>query len=223
MYDAIIVGARCAGSPLAMLLARKGYRVLLLDHAHFPSDMRMSTHYIHQPAWRGSNGGSCLTESHHPECPVITSHKYDFGEFVLTGSPPPFEEVSEAYAPRRTVLDKVLVDAAVEAGAELREGFSVKTLTSDNGRVTGICGSASKGRPVTEQARIVVGADGMNSMVARSVRAPQYNQVPRRQMSDFSYWSGVEIEGLEFYPAIIGRFTVGIPTMVWPWSASTGR
>ena len=48
MYDAIVVGARCAGSPTAMLLARKGYRVLLVDKASFPSDT-MSTHYIHQP------------------------------------------------------------------------------------------------------------------------------------------------------------------------------
>jgi flavin-dependent dehydrogenase len=82
----------------------------------------------------------------------------------------------------------------------LREGFSVERLAGDNGRVTGICGSASKGRPVTEQGRIVVGADGMNSLVAGSVRAPQYNKIPRRQMTYFSYWSGVEVEGLEFYP-----------------------
>ncbi|HXF60055.1 MAG TPA: FAD-dependent monooxygenase, partial [Caldilineaceae bacterium] len=53
MYDAIVVGARCAGSPTAMLLARKGYRVLLLDKAGFPSDT-LSTHYIHQP------GVACL-------------------------------------------------------------------------------------------------------------------------------------------------------------------
>ena len=53
MYDAIIVGARCAGAPTAMLLARKGYRVLLLDKAHFPSDT-LSVHYIHQP------GVACL-------------------------------------------------------------------------------------------------------------------------------------------------------------------
>ena len=46
MYDAIVVGARCAGSPTAMLLARRGYRVLLLDRAGFPSDT-LSTHYIH--------------------------------------------------------------------------------------------------------------------------------------------------------------------------------
>jgi flavin-dependent dehydrogenase len=81
----------------------------------------------------------------------------------------------------------------------LREGFSVDSLTSDDSGVTGIRGWA-KGRPVIEHARIVVGADGMNSLVARCVRAPQYNQVPRRQLTYFSYWRNVAIEGLEFYP-----------------------
>ncbi len=107
MYDAIIVGARCAGSPLAMLLARKGYRVLLLDHAHFPSDMRMSTHYIHQPRVARLKRWKLLDRVASSGCPVITSAKYDFGEFALTGSPPPFEDVSVAYAPRRTVPDKI--------------------------------------------------------------------------------------------------------------------
>jgi len=214
VYDAIIVGARCAGSPLAMLLVRKGYRVLLLDRAHFPSDMRMSTHYIHQPGVARLKRWKLLDRVASSGCPVIRSYKYDFGQFTLTGSPPPFEEVSEAYAPRRTVLDKILVDAAVEAGAELREGFSVERLTGDNGRITGICGSASRGRPVTEQASIVVGADGMNSLVARSVGTPQYNRVPRRQTTYFSYWSGVDVAGLEFYP---GHYRA-----VYAWNTNDG-
>ena len=60
MYDAIVVGARCAGSPTAMLLARKGYKVLLLDKAGFPSDT-LSTHYIHQPVSPDSRSGGCWT------------------------------------------------------------------------------------------------------------------------------------------------------------------
>jgi flavin-dependent dehydrogenase len=200
MYDAIIVGARCAGSPLAMLLARKGYSVLLLDRAHFPSDMRMSTHLIHQPGISRLKRWNLLERIESSGCPAITGYKYDLGSFTLTGCPPAHEDARVAYAPRRTVLDKILVDAAVESGAELREGFSVETVTSDNGRVTGIRGSLLNGRAVTEQARILVGADGMNSLVARCVRAQQYNQVERRQLTYFSYWSNVEIEGLEFYP-----------------------
>ena len=199
MYDAIVVGARCAGSPLAMLLARKGYRVLLLDRASFPSDMRMSTHFIHQPGIARLERWNLLDRIA-SGCPPVTGYRYDFGDFALTGSPPGFENVMVAYAPRRTVLDKVLVDAAVESGAELREQFSVDALTEDNGRVTGIRGSAAKGRMTIEHASIVIGADGMNSFVARFVKAPQYKGVPRRQMTYFSYWSGVKIDGLEFYP-----------------------
>jgi 2-polyprenyl-6-methoxyphenol hydroxylase-like FAD-dependent oxidoreductase len=200
MYDAIIVGARCGGSPLAMLLARKGYQVLLLDRASFPSDMRMSTHFIHQPGIARLGRWNLRDRIAASGCPPVTSYRYDLGAFALTGAPPPFESESVAFAPRRTVLDKILVDAAVESGAELREKFSVETLTSDNERVTGIRGSEPNGISSTEKARIVIGADGMNSLVARSVHAAEYNQVPRRLMTYFSYWSGVEIEGFEFYP-----------------------
>lgn len=200
MYDAIVVGARCAGSPLAMLLARKGYRVLLLDRAKFPSDMRMSTHFIHQPGIARLKRWNLLDHVAASGCPAVAGYIYDFGEFALTGSPPAFEGTGTAYAPRRTVLDKILVDAAVEAGAELREEFYVETVTIDDGRVTCVRGRDASGRPIAEQARVVIGADGMNSLVARCVRAPEYNNVPRRQMTYFSYWSGVECEGLEFYP-----------------------
>ncbi len=123
MYDAIIVGARCAGSPLAML-ARKGYRMLLVDRARFPSDMRMSTHYIHQPGVARLERWNLLERVESSGCPVITSHKYDFGDFALTGSPPAFEEVSVAYAPRRTVLDKILLAQTTITGASLSRKLS---------------------------------------------------------------------------------------------------
>jgi flavin-dependent dehydrogenase len=199
-YDVIIVGARCAGSPLAMLLARKGYRVLLLDRAKFPSNMPMSTHLVHQPGIARLKRWNLLERLTASGCPPITSYSYDAGEFTLTGCPSPAEGVSEAYAPRRTVLDKILVDAAVEAGAELREHFSVKTLTYRGHGVTGVRGSTENNRDVTEQARIVVGADGMNSVVARSVRAPEYNSMPPLMVTHFSYWSAVKLEGVELYP-----------------------
>ena len=102
--------------------------------------------------------------------------------------------------PRRFVLDKILADAAVEAGAELREHFSVEALTYDGQCVTGVRGSTKNDRAITEQGRIVVGADGMNSIVARSVPAPEYNRMPRLMTTYFSYWSGVKIDGVELYP-----------------------
>ncbi len=102
--------------------------------------------------------------------------------------------------PRRAALDRVLVDAAVEAGAELREGFVVDDLSYDDERVTGIEGRAtSGGARASEAARFVVGADGRNSGVAKRVQAPAYETVPTVSCWYFSYWSGVPGDGLELY------------------------
>jgi flavin-dependent dehydrogenase len=198
MYDVIILGARCAGSPTAMLLARKGYRVLLVDRATFPSDMVMSTHLIWQPGVASMKRWGLLEKIQASGCPAIGKLMVDLGPFTLVGSPPPAEGVADAYSPRRTVLDKILVDGAVAAGAELREGFSVSEVLVDGGRATGIRGTSS-GATVTEHGRLVIGADGMHSMVARSVGAPQYNARPPLQGTYFTYWSGVAIEGVEYY------------------------
>lgn len=127
MFDAIVVGARCAGSPTAMLLARRGYRVLLLDRARFPSDT-ISTHWIWPPGVACLKRWGLLDRVVASNCPPIRSLGLDLGAFVLTGVLPAVEGVDEMYAPRRTVLDKLLLDAAAEAGAEVREGFAVTGL-----------------------------------------------------------------------------------------------
>jgi flavin-dependent dehydrogenase len=199
MYDAIVVGARCAGSPTAMLLARKGYRVLLVDKAGFPSD-HLSTHWIHQPGVARLERWGLHERLAASGCPPITSISMDFGSFALRGTPPPSGDVAEAYCPRCAVLDKLLVDAAVEAGAELREHFSVQDLVWDGDRVSGITGRSATGMTVTEQARMVIGADGLHSLVARQVEAPTYNSKPALQCAYYSYWSGVPLDGVGFYP-----------------------
>jgi flavin-dependent dehydrogenase len=199
MYDAIVVGARCAGSPTAMLLARKGYRVLLLDRDTFPSD-HLSTHWIHQPGVARLGRWELRERLVATGCPPITSITMDLGPFALRGTPPPAGDVAEAYCPRRTVLDKLLVDAAVEAGAELRQDFSVQDLIWDGDHVSGITGRSATGTTVTEQARIVIGADGIHSLVARRVGSPSYNTKPTFACAYYSYWSGVPLEGVEFYP-----------------------
>jgi flavin-dependent dehydrogenase len=199
MYDAIVIGARCAGSPTAMLLARKGYRVLLLDRDTFPSD-HLSTHWIHQPGVARLARWGLRDRLAATGCPPITSITMDVGPFALRGSPPPFDGVAEAYCPRRTVLDKLLVDAAVESGAELRERFAVQELVWDGDRVTGVTGQTAGGTPVTERARIVIGADGIHSLVARQVQAATYNERPTYSCAYYSYWSGVPLESVEFYP-----------------------
>jgi flavin-dependent dehydrogenase len=199
MYDAIVVGARCAGAPTAMLLARKGYRVLLVDREAFPSD-HMSTHWIHQPGVARLERWGLRERLAATGCPPITSITMDLGPFALRGTPPPAGDVAEAYCPRRTVLDKLLVDAAVEAGVELREQFLVQDLVWDSGRVSGLTGRSATGTTVTEQARIVIGADGIHSLVARQVEAPSYNTRPTFACTYYSYWSGVPLDGVEFYP-----------------------
>jgi flavin-dependent dehydrogenase len=199
MYDAIVVGARCAGSPTAMLLARKGYRVLLLDRDSFPSD-HLSAHWIHQPGVARLERWGLRHRLTATGCPPITSITMDLGPFALRGSPPALEGVAEAYCPRRTVLDKLLVDAAVESGAELRERFSVEQLVWDGEQVSGISGRSAAGASVTEHARIVIGADGIHSLVARQVQAPTYNERPTYSCAYYSYWSGVPVKSVEFYP-----------------------
>jgi 2-polyprenyl-6-methoxyphenol hydroxylase-like FAD-dependent oxidoreductase len=199
MYDAIVVGARCAGSPTAMLLARQGYRVLLLDRAGFPSDT-LSTHYIHQPGVARLKRWGLLDKVVASNCPPARRQVLDLGPFALVGTPPPADGVTDGYAPRRRVLDTILVEAAVQAGAELREHFTVHELLTDGERVTGIRGHAAGGAMVAEEARIVIGADGLRSFVARSVQAPTHNARPARTCAYYSYWSDVPVAGAELYP-----------------------
>src|SRR5205823_9730368 len=87
----------------------------------------------------------------------------DWGHLSLLGTPPPRDDVAESYAPRRTLLDKLLVDAAVAAGAELWEGFAVHDILWNGDRVTGVRGQTQRGVNVTENAHLVIGADGRHS------------------------------------------------------------
>lgn len=88
----------------------------------------------------------------------------------------PGDGISHSLCPRRTVLDKLLVDAAVEAGAELLDGFVVDEISTENGVVQGIRGRHKGGAAVAHRARVVIGADGQFSFVAKAVQAPQYNE-----------------------------------------------
>src|SRR5260370_29526019 len=153
MYDAIVVGARCAGSSTALLLAQKGYKVLLVDRSSFPSDLPFSTHYIHQSGIARLKRWGVLDKVVRSGCPPITTFYFDFHTFALTGSLPPADAMREAHAPRRKVLDSILVDAAAAAGVELRSGFSVDDLLCENGAICGIRGRKKGGSSVAEKAR----------------------------------------------------------------------
>ncbi len=192
-YDAIVIGARCAGSPTAMLLARKGYKVLVVDRATFPSDT-VSTHLIQPQGIAALRRWGLLDRLVATGCPAIDTYVFDFGPLVITGSPGTTDS-PVSYSPRRTILDKLLVDAAAEAGAEIRERFSVDEVMVSDGQVTGIRGRDSNGASVTETARIVIGADGHNSLVARAVSPDRYHEKPPLLAGYYAYWSGLDMRG----------------------------
>ncbi|MBP7620279.1 MAG: NAD(P)/FAD-dependent oxidoreductase [Gemmatimonadales bacterium] len=199
MYDAIIVGARCAGSPTAMLLARQGFKVLLVDRSTFPSDT-ISTHILwpHGAEILARWGllGSLAATGAPPICRHMT---FDVGPFALRGTIPDANDGMGGFCPRRTVLDSLLLHAAAEAGADVREGLLVDDLLVAGDRVVGIRGHGRDAHRVEDHARIVIGADGVNSFVARAVRAPEYDVRPVAACGYYSYFSGVRQDDIELY------------------------
>jgi 2-polyprenyl-6-methoxyphenol hydroxylase-like FAD-dependent oxidoreductase len=192
-FDAIVVGARCAGSPTAMLLARKGYRVLVVDRATFPSDT-VSTHIVHPLGVAALARWGLLDRLAATGCPPIHTYAFDFGPFTISGSPGT-PDAPVAYCPRRTVLDKLLVDGAAEAGAEIREGFIVEEVLIEDGRVVGIKGRSQGGQTVAERASVVIGADGRYSLVAETVQGEQYNEKSPLLAAYYTYWSNLPMDG----------------------------
>jgi 2-polyprenyl-6-methoxyphenol hydroxylase-like FAD-dependent oxidoreductase len=192
-YDVIVVGARCAGSPLAMLLARKGYRVLVVDRAKFPSDT-CSTHVLHPGAVAALRRWGLLERLESTGCPAIHTYAFDFGPFTISGSPGTSES-PVAYCPRRTILDKLLVDAAVLAGAQVREGYGVEEVVLEGGRVVGVRGQSEGGSLSTERASIVVGADGRHSRIAEAVGPERYNEKPPLLAAYYAYYRGLPMDG----------------------------
>lgn len=211
MYDVIVVGARCAGSPTAMLLARKGHRVLLVDRMGFPSD-KMSTHYIHAPGVLRLQRWGLLDAVRATGAPDVTMQSLEHVDFRLRGFALPFEGVRTSIGPRRVVLDRILLEAAAAAGSEVRERFTVRELLWDDGRVVGIVGSDHQRGIVRERAAIVIGADGMHSRVAEQVQAPRYDVVPTLTFGYYSYWSGLDFDGDISFFHRDGRIMGAIPT-----------
>jgi flavin-dependent dehydrogenase len=199
MYDAIIVGARCAGSPTGMLLARKGYRVLVVDKATFPSDT-ISTHILwphgtEKLARWGLSGALEATGAP----PICRRMSFDVGPFALRGTIPDANEGRGGFCPRRTVLDTLLLNAAAASGAEIREAFTVESLLFDGDAVVGIRGRHRGGTAVEERARIVIGADGVRSFVAKQTQAPEYDRRPIIACGYYSYFRDVPQDDIELY------------------------
>jgi 2-polyprenyl-6-methoxyphenol hydroxylase-like FAD-dependent oxidoreductase len=198
MYDAIVVGARCAGAPTALLLARAGYRVLLLDKSAYGADT-LSTHLVHQPGVAALARWGVLEHVRASGCPPLERTVYEVADIHINGYAGGVAGQRAKFAPRRRVLDALLVDAAVEAGAEYRERCRVTGLLwNEAGRVVGVEGRRG-GRAFTEGARLVIGADGMRSTVAQLVAAPYTVQDALMTCAYYTYWSDVPAEGVELY------------------------
>ena len=198
MYDVIVVGARVAGASTALLLARRGLKVLAVDRATFPSDT-LSTHQVQVPGVARLRRWGILDGVLAAGTPAASSVRFDPGPVVLRGRFPEFEGASAVYSPRRTLLDKLLVDAARAAGAEVRERFAFDELVWDGDRVTGIRGRLAVAAPYRERAACRRRRrTPLRRRQGRAVR-PLIALCRRSRPRYYTYWSGVELAGGEIY------------------------
>jgi flavin-dependent dehydrogenase len=186
-YDVIVVGARAAGAATAMLLARRGLRVLVVDRARYGSDT-LSTHALMRPALLQLERWGLLDTVHNSGAPAVRRAVFHYPDERVA------LDIEPLYAPRRTVLDAILADAAMAAGAHVRFGVAVNELLEDSsGRVIGISADGLSAR-----ASIVVGADGIRSVVAADTKAPMTRIANAGGACVFAYFQGVQAEGYEW-------------------------
>jgi flavin-dependent dehydrogenase len=225
MYDVIIIGARCAGSGLALMLARAGLKVLAIDRVTFPSDT-MSGHYLHPAGVACLRRWDLLDALAATDTPPQRAVTVDFGPVVLTGRPAPAPDgTTVGYCPRRWLFDPLLADAAAAAGAEIATGTGFQGPIFEHGRVAGIRATTRSGQSLELRARLVVGADGKRSPFAAAVGAEGYHRNPTTACTYYAYWSGFDIEHTRLFVRE-GRFFVASPTnqgltflgIMWPIS-----
>ena len=198
-FDVVIVGARCAGAATAMLLARRGHRVLVLDRARKGSDT-LSTHALMRGGVLQLRRWGLLDQVVAAGTPPIRLVRFHYGDEATTVSIKPAAGVDALYAPRRTLLDRVLVDAAIAAGAQVRFGVNVTGLDRDpGGRVVGVVGRDRHGHPVRARGRLTVGADGKRSLVAREVGAATLRTGAGSGAVVYGYWGGLDVTGYEWF------------------------
>jgi flavin-dependent dehydrogenase len=204
--DVVIVGARCAGAATALLLARAGVRVTVLDRSR-PGTDTLSTHALMRTGVLQLHRWGLLDEIRDAGAPPVTRTVFRYGadETVVTIRPIPGAEA--LYAPRRTLLDRVLIEAAQNAGATVLFDTTVTGVERDrSGRVSGVAGRTERGGTFTIPAALSIGADGLGSRFSRWVDAPVERAGAHAGAIIYGYVSGLENLGYEWFynPGVAG-------------------
>ena len=198
-YDVVVVGARAAGAATAMLLARRGLSVLAVDRGAYGTDT-LSTHALMRAGVLQLARWGLLDRIEAEGTPRVRRTVFHYEDEVLDIPIKPRDGVPALFAPRRTVLDRLLADAAVEAGAEVRHRVRVADLVrGPDGRVEGAVLEDADGATRTVRAGIVIGADGLRSTVASLVNAPVTRQGRHAAASLYGYWSGLDVDGYHWH------------------------
>jgi 2-polyprenyl-6-methoxyphenol hydroxylase-like FAD-dependent oxidoreductase len=198
-YDAVVVGARCAGTATAMLLARQGLRVLVVDRGRYGTDT-LSTHALMWGAVVQLHRWGVLDAVVDADTPVVRTTTFHYADEATRIPLKPREGIAGLYAPRRLVLDRALADAAEASGVELAYGVRlVDVVRSDAGRVIGAVLEDADGASRCVGAGIVVGADGLGSTVAPRVGAEPYRTGRHAGSVVFGYYAGLENDGYHWY------------------------
>jgi flavin-dependent dehydrogenase len=197
LYDVIVVGSRAAGSATAMLLARRGLRTLVLDSRPLGSDT-LSTHALMRGGVLQLARWGLLDAIVAAGTPAVRRTTFRHGDEDIVISIKASHGVDALYAPRRTLLDPMLVQAAEAAGAEVHHRTTVTDVITHQGRVVGVHAVTTDGRAVDLGASLVIGADGISSTVARRVHAPFSRVGKHASATTYGYWSGLETDGYEW-------------------------
>ena len=198
-YDAVIIGARCAGAATALLLARSGAKVLVIDRQPYGSDT-MSTHALMRGAVVQLKRWGLIPSVVAAGTPAIRSTTFHYGDEAIRIDIKPGHGVDCLFAPRRTVLDRLLVDAAREAGAEIHHGIALSELQfASNGRVIGASLKDAGSACVTVRSDIVIGADGRQSTVGQLVKAKAYVECFNASGIAFGYYEHLNRDGSHWH------------------------
>ena len=190
-YDAIIVGARVAGSVLAALLGKSGHRVLVLEKAHFPSDT-LSTHFFRAPALRVFERLNVLDEVRDAAPPMTTQWSWIDGHVIREPVEAPEAHLRFFLCERRITLDWILFRrATLEPNVEIHQGARVTELIREDGRALGVKWLQADGGGEA-RARVVVGADGLYSTLARLLEPAVETRSPVHRCMYYTYFHGLE-------------------------------